>query len=89
MSGAATSIAQSPNMLVSTALDRYARVHSTVSPPSIARAHQEHKGQVLEKCYTTCIPTVVVWDKQTATEPVEADDTKEDDEVWDTMEHVT
>lgn len=90
MSGAISSIAQSPDVLVSTSLDRYARVHSVVSPPAVAKAHQEKKGQVLEKAYVTSIPTAVVWDKQI---PVKVD-TKEtneddDDEVWDTMEHVS
>ncbi|PPQ78075.1 hypothetical protein CVT25_015609 [Psilocybe cyanescens] len=87
ISGAVSSIAQSPNVLVSTSMDRYARVHSVVPPPVVAKAHQEQKGQVLEKSYITSMPTAVVWDKQT---PVEVD-TKEtnDDDVWDTMEHVS
>jgi ribosome biogenesis protein NSA1 len=48
--------------LVSTARDRYARVHSTFPPPAEAGQPQDEKGTVLEKVYMKSIPTCVVWD---------------------------
>uniref|UniRef100_A0A8H7Y5W5 Ribosome biogenesis protein NSA1 n=1 Tax=Psilocybe cubensis TaxID=181762 RepID=A0A8H7Y5W5_PSICU len=89
ISGAISSIAQTPDVVVSTSLDRYARVHSVVSPPPVARAHQEKKGQVLEKVYVTSIPTVVVWDKQISAKAEIEETNEDDDEVWDTMEHIS
>ncbi|KAF4615274.1 hypothetical protein D9613_003018 [Agrocybe pediades] len=89
ISGAVTSIAPSPTFLVSTASDRYARFHSVVAPPATPRAHQEHKGQILDKTYLTSTPTAVVWDKHLHVQV--ADDESEDeddDEVWDQMEHI-
>ena len=55
-------MAPSPAHLVSTALDRYARVHSTFPPPPEGRQPQDDKGAVLEKVYMKSIPTCVVWD---------------------------
>ena len=60
--GSITSMAPSPARLVSTALDRYARVHSTFPPPPEAGQPQGDKGAVLEKVYMKSIPTCVVWD---------------------------
>jgi ribosome biogenesis protein NSA1 len=51
-----------PAGLVSTARDRYARVHSTFPPPAEAGQPQDDKGTVLEKVYMKSIPTCVVWD---------------------------
>ena len=55
-------MAPSPAHLVSTALDRYARVHSTFPPPPEAGQPQDDKGAVLEKVYMKSIPTCVIWD---------------------------
>ncbi|KAH9079632.1 hypothetical protein EDB83DRAFT_2343733 [Lactarius deliciosus] len=63
IAGAITSMAPSPAGLVSTALDRYARVHSTYPPPAEAGQPQNNKGTVLEKVYLRSIPTCVVWDE--------------------------
>lgn len=63
IAGAITSMAPSPAGLVSTALDRYARVHSTYPPPAEAGQPQNNKGTVLEKMYLKSIPTCVVWDE--------------------------
>ncbi|KAH8980937.1 hypothetical protein EDB86DRAFT_2978133 [Lactarius hatsudake] len=63
IAGAITSMAPSPAGLVSTALDRYARVHSTYPPPAEAGQPQNNKGTVLEKVYLKSIPTCVVWDE--------------------------
>jgi ribosome biogenesis protein NSA1 len=52
----------SPTGLVSTALDRYARVHSTFPPPIEAGQAQDDKGAVLEKVYMKSVPTCVIWD---------------------------
>ncbi|KAF8902096.1 hypothetical protein CPB84DRAFT_1910183 [Gymnopilus junonius] len=89
VSGAVISTAQSPGFLVSVALDRYARVHSTVAPPVQPKAHQERKGEVLEKTYLTSTPTIVVWDKREVTKiPQENATEDDDDDVWENMEHV-
>ncbi|KAH9066430.1 hypothetical protein EDB87DRAFT_1679166 [Lactarius vividus] len=63
IAGAITSMAPSPAGLASTALDRYARVHSTFSPPAEAGQPQNNKGTVLERVYLKSIPTCVVWDE--------------------------
>jgi ribosome biogenesis protein NSA1 len=55
-------MAPSPAQLVSTALDRYARVHSTFLPPPEAGQPQNDKGAVLEKVYMKSILTCVIWD---------------------------
>ena len=88
ISGAITSIAPSPSGMVSTALDRYARVHSVFPPPERAGSHQEQKGKVLEKTYLNSVPTVVVWDQCLSDEP-SASPHEQDDEVWNSMEHVS
>lgn len=91
LSGAITSIAPSPTFLASTALDRFARIHSTSSPPEHAGEQVEKKGEVLEKVYTKSIPTVIVWNGDVSWLSEENDDSgddSEDDDVWDGMEDV-
>nr|GAT58729.1 predicted protein [Mycena chlorophos] len=94
LSGAVTSVAPSSRSasngrggqtLVSVALDRYCRVHSTFGPPSVAGQNQDnaHKGDVLEKIFTTSVPTVVVWSGADHVPPADAED-----DVWDQMENV-
>jgi len=89
LSGAVTSIAQSPAILVSVALDRYARVHSVVAPPLQARSHRDRKGEILEKSYLTSSPTAVVWDKCAAKNVVPENPNDEDEEVWNKMEDIS
>lgn len=91
LSGAITSIAPSPTFLASTALDRFARIHSTSSPPEHAGEQVVKKGDVLEKVYTKSIPTVIVWNGDVSWLSEENDDSgddSEDDDVWDGMEDV-
>lgn len=76
-------------VMASTALDRYARVHSLVSPPPAAGSHQERKGKVLEKVYVTSIPTVIIWDKTIDKTPLEESSAQDDDDVWNNMENVS
>ncbi|KJA20199.1 hypothetical protein HYPSUDRAFT_217095 [Hypholoma sublateritium FD-334 SS-4] len=89
LSGAVTSIAPSPMIMASTALDRYVRVHSLVSPPPVAGSHQERKGGVLEKAYVTSIPTVIIWDKTVNKTPSEEYSAQDDDDVWNNMENIS
>ena len=91
MSGAVTSIAPSPTLMVSTALDRLARVHSLVAPPGIAGSHQERKGEILEKTYLAGTPTVVIWDRRVAIKSSKkgSDAGEGDDDVWDNLENVS
>ncbi|KAI0283108.1 hypothetical protein BGY98DRAFT_953075 [Russula aff. rugulosa BPL654] len=74
IAGAITSMAPSPAGLISTSLDRYARVHSTYPPPPETGQAQDEKGAVLEKVYMRTIPTCVVWDGVTDEDDVEEDD---------------
>ena len=67
-------MAPSPARLVSTALDRYARVHSTFPPPPEAGQPQDDKGAVLGKVYMKSVPTCVVWDGVANEEDVDSDD---------------
>ncbi|KAJ7452476.1 hypothetical protein B0H11DRAFT_2161563 [Mycena galericulata] len=87
LSGAVTSIAPSPSLLVSTALDRYSRIHTSFPPPPEAGQSQDNKGQVVEKIFMTSVPTVVVWDgvESVKTAPETA---AEDDDVWNEMEDI-
>ncbi|KAJ7632569.1 hypothetical protein FB45DRAFT_978296 [Roridomyces roridus] len=85
LSGAVNSIAPSPSLLVSSALDRYCRVHTSFPPLPDAGQNQEKKGEVIEKVYMTSIPTVVVWD---GAEPVQARPAEDDDDLWNEMENV-
>jgi len=78
-------MAPSPDGLVSTALDRCARIHSTYPPPIKAGQQQEQKGEVLEKIFLKSVPTVVAWDPFWS-EPVIPP--QGEDDVWDTMENV-
>lgn len=90
LSGSVTSLAPSPSILVSTAMDRYARIHSTFPLPRKAGDPQPQKGAVLGKVFTKSIPTVVVWDgDHSHSETVTAnDDETDDDDVWDEMDSV-
>jgi len=92
-------MAPSPAGLVSTASDRYARVHSTFPPPAEAGQPQDDKGTVLEKAYMKSIPTCVVWDGVTDEDAVHDDDREghrggnangdsgdeDDEDVWEGM----
>ncbi|KAJ7582777.1 WD40-repeat-containing domain protein [Mycena floridula] len=86
ISGAITSIAASPSYLASTSLDRYTRMHSTFSPPSVAGEHQDRKGEIKTKVYMTSVPTVVVWDGRAPS--IENFDATETDELWTAMETI-
>ena len=94
-------MAPSPAGLISTSLDRYARVHSTYPPPPEAGHPQDEKGAVLEKVYMKTIPTCVVWDGVTDEDEDEDeddddrsrpgggaddDDSGDDEDVWAGME---
>lgn len=89
-------MAPSPAGFVSTALDRYARVHSTYPPPSEAGQPQDDKGAVLEKVYVKSVPTCVVWDgvtddgddegmRQVGGDGNEDDDDDDEEDVWEDM----
>jgi ribosome biogenesis protein NSA1 len=98
IAGAITSMAPSPAGLISTSLDRYARVHSTYQPPPEAGQPQDEKGTVLEKVYMKTIPTCVVWDGVTDEDVDEDDDHQpgmrlgggdgDDEDVWAGMQVV-
>ena len=62
LSGAITSIAPSPTVMASTALDRFVRIHCTPLPPQQAGQQVEKKGEILDKVYVKSIPTVIIWD---------------------------
>jgi ribosome biogenesis protein NSA1 len=79
IAGAITSMVPSPSGLISTSLDRYARVHSTYPPPPETGQPQDEKGAVLEKVYMKTIPTCVVWDG--ITDEDENEDEDEDDRM--------
>lgn len=79
IAGAVTSMAPSPAGLVSTALDRYARVHSTYPPPAEAGQPQDNKGTVLDKVYLKSVPTCVVWDEVAGEDADHGDGTKRRD----------
>ena len=82
-------MAPSPAGLVSTARDRYARVHSTFPPPAEASQPQDDKGTVLEKVYMKSIPTCVVWDGVTdadADHEMRGGDRDDDGDVWEGMQ---
>jgi len=80
-------MAPSPSLLVSTALDRYCRIHTSFPPPPEAGQNQDNKGEVVEKVFMTSIPTVVAWDGVESTAPA-AEPEAEDDDVWDDMENI-
>ena len=94
-------MAPSPAQLVSTALDRYARVHSTFPPPLEAGQPQDDKGAVLEKVYMKSKPTCVVWDGDANEDDAakdddndvrcddgdeNLDDDEDDEDVWEGMQ---
>ena len=92
-------MAPSPAGLISTALDRYARVHSTYPPPAEAGQPQNDKGTVQEKVYLKCVPTCVVWDEVAGEEADHGDgmlldgagadsDGSDADEIWEGMQVV-
>lgn len=87
-------MAPSPAGLISTSLDRYARVHSTYPPPPEAGQPQDEKGTVVEKVYMKSIPTCVVWDGVTEEDVDEDDDHQmgpdgncsgDDEDLWEGM----
>ncbi|TFY66144.1 hypothetical protein EVG20_g4943 [Dentipellis fragilis] len=93
LSGAVTSIAASPTVLASSALDRYLRVHSRYPPPEDPNDQQEQKGEVLEKIFVKSIPTVIIWDKSqehSKQKDVEGEGEEEsdDEDVWEGMQNV-
>jgi ribosome biogenesis protein NSA1 len=98
IAGAITSMAPSPAGLISTSLDRYARVHSAYPPPPEAYQPQDEKGAVLEKVYMKTTPTCVVWDGVTDEDEDDDDDDRmrqgggddndesgDDEDVWADM----
>lgn len=78
--------------MASTALDRFARIHSTFPPPLEAGQRQDHKGEVLDKVFTKSIPTVVVWDQlesvTSATAQSSEDAGENEDDIWNELEDV-
>jgi ribosome biogenesis protein NSA1 len=90
LSGTVLSIAPSPTLVASTALDRFARIHSTSLLPQQAGQQVEKKGVVLDKIYMTSIPTVIIWDghdMNLRAEDKESD--SEDENVWNDMEGIS
>ncbi|KAF7304840.1 hypothetical protein MKEN_01198100 [Mycena kentingensis (nom. inval.)] len=96
LAGAATSVAPSSipaadgrggTIVVSTALDRYCRIHTTFPPPATTGQNQENKGSVVEKIFNASVPTAVVWDGVRPAIPVKPD-ADAADEIWDEMENV-
>lgn len=88
LAGAVTSIAPSPSVMASTALDRYTRIHSTFPPPQEMGQQQEQKGDVLDKVFMKSIPTVVVWDQGEVADSATSVSQIDEDDVWEKMEHV-
>lgn len=81
-------MAVSGEYLGSTALDRYTRVHSTAPLPAEAGAHQESRGEVLDKVYMISTPTAITCDYESAdgsSTTVEKINVPDDDDVWDGM----
>jgi len=77
--------------MVSTARDRYARVHSVAPAPTKAGSNVDARGEVLHKEYLTSTPTAIVWDGRISLpEPTDGDDEDEDEDedVWDKMARV-
>jgi len=87
------SIASSPTLMASTALDRFARIHSVPLPPPEVGQQVEKKGEVLDKIYTKSIPTVIIWDGDVADDldvnsGKEQESDSEVENVWDGMKHI-
>ncbi|KAL0580239.1 hypothetical protein V5O48_001744 [Marasmius crinis-equi] len=90
LSGAVSSIAPSKTVMLSTAQDRFVRLHSVFSPPPQVGQQQEVKGQVVDKMYMKSMPTVVAWDHD-STPPAAVSSSEsdaEDGDVWEAMEEV-
>jgi len=81
-----TSIAPSPTVMLSVSLDRFARVCSILPPPQKAGENLERKPKVLEKCYLSSTPTVVVWDQNMVESGPKSN---EDDEIWDRLANIS
>lgn len=82
-------MAPAPGIMVSTANDRYARVHATFAPPAQENRNIDHKGEVLEKVYVATTPTVAIWDDTAeSTEKMASPTDEQDDDVWDDLEQV-
>lgn len=78
-------MAVTPKLLATTALDRFARVHSVCPPPELSGKQQDNRGSVLEKVFTKSVPTCIVWDgASTMCERACGDG----DDLWENMEHV-
>jgi len=90
IAGAVTSIAPSPSILASVSLDRFARIHSTFPLPLKAGQQQEQKGQVLERIFTTSVPTAIIWDQSDSVRTLaDAEEQKDGDEdVWEGLENI-
>ncbi|CAK5277717.1 unnamed protein product [Mycena citricolor] len=90
MSGAVTSVAVAPSLLVSSALDRYCRIHTTAPPPTQPGQNQETKGSVVDKVFLPSIPTVVAWNgiSDGPLSPGSETEHAEEDDVWDGMQDV-
>ncbi|KAK2466959.1 hypothetical protein APHAL10511_001217 [Amanita phalloides] len=89
LSGSVNSIATAPKMLATTALDRFARIHSVFPLPKQVGQQQDQRGQILEKVFTKSIPTSVVWDGHLpAMLPLPNDEDGDDDDIWENMQHV-
>jgi ribosome biogenesis protein NSA1 len=76
-------MAVTPSLLATTALDRFARVHSVYPPPELLGGQQDHRGSVLEKVFTKGIPTCIVWDST----PTICESAYDD--IWQNMEDVS
>ncbi|TFY83897.1 hypothetical protein EWM64_g114 [Hericium alpestre] len=91
ISGAVNSLAVSPTVLASSALDRYLRIHSVFPPPTNSGDQQEKKGQVVEKVFVKSTPTVIVWDRDLKNvegprADMEDEDDDDDEDVWEGMD---
>ncbi|KIL69706.1 hypothetical protein M378DRAFT_184111 [Amanita muscaria Koide BX008] len=86
LSGSVNSIAATPRILATTALDRFARIHSVAPPPENAGQRQDHRGEVVEKVFTKSNPTCILWDGDSAI--CEKRNVDDDDGIWENMEHV-
>ena len=83
------SIAAAPGILATTALDRFARIHSVHPLPESAGQQQDQRGQVLEKVFTRSVPISVVWDGHSPAQPSHSNgDDDDDDDVWGNMQHI-
>ncbi|KAF9464656.1 hypothetical protein BDZ94DRAFT_1255604 [Collybia nuda] len=88
LSGAVTSIASSPSVMASTALDRYTRIHSTFPPPKEEGKQQERKGDVLAKIFMNGTPTVIAWDQNEETNSATPNHNVNEDDIWENMDPV-